>query len=154
MKLINTTKLRNALKRFLRIDIVSCCRISVVKKDNYQTKYRVINKFGNYIPQHFNGLTWKDVPFENKMWDNYSGRYTFINAKQRLYIFMGYQKKEWGGHSIFETGKIRNIVYFDFITMKNTKEDVLFIYNKYIGKTEFLKTIFPECFNEAVNGCS
>jgi hypothetical protein len=132
---------------------VSCCRITH-PKDNYTTNFRVVNKFGKYIPQHFNGIIWKDIPFENKMWDNYSGRYTFINAKQRLYIYMGSEKKEWGGHSIFETGKIRNATFFDFIVTKKAKEDVLFIYNKYIGKTEFLRNIFPEYFTEAVNGCS
>ena len=137
----------------LRQYFVSCCRITQ-PKDNYTTSFRVVNKFGKYIPQHFNGITWKDIPFENTMWNNYSGRYTFINAKQRLYIYMGSKKKEWGGHSIFETGKIRNTTFFDFIEMKKTKEDVLFIYNKYNGKTEFLRNIFPEYFTEDVNGCS
>lgn len=117
---------------------------------NYTTDYRIVNKLRKHIPQYWNGITWKDVPFENGWWDNYSGRYTFENAKQRLYVYMGRVKKKGrGAHSIFETGKLMNITYFDYVLFKDEKEQVLSKYNKYIGRTEFLKNIFPEYFTGA-----
>ena len=72
------------------------------EKINYKSDFRIIRKGCKYIPQYFENFIWVDVKFDN-MWDNYSGRYSFINAKQRLYIYIGREKiKEWGGYSIFE----------------------------------------------------
>ncbi|MDQ5929182.1 MAG: hypothetical protein QG594_960 [Bacteroidota bacterium] len=118
-------------------------------ENNYRTNFRVINKLGEFIPQHFNGIKWEDIPFGN-MWDDYSGRYTLVNAEQRLYVYMGIKKKEWGSHSIFKTGEIRNEIFYDFIELNKAKEEVLAIFKKYKGKTDFLKNIFPEYFTTTV----
>lgn len=130
-----------------KFQCISSYFLSKSKKDNYNSNFRIVNKLCKYIPQYNNGICWKDIPFGNNMWDNYSCKYTYINAHQRLYVFMGSKKKEWGGHSIFEVGKFMNKTYFDYIEMKNDKEYVLHIYNEYKGKTDFLKRVFPEFFN-------
>ena len=118
------------------------------EKINYKSDFRIIRKGCKYIPQYFENFIWVDVKFGN-MWDNYSGRYSFINAKQRLYIYIGREKiKEWGGYSIFEVGCFigcfKIFLYFDFIQFSKSEEYIFSRYKKYKGKTDFMIELFPE----------
>lgn len=87
------------------------------------------------------------------MWDNYSGRYTDTNAKQRLYVYMGKCKKDQDTaiysvtHSIFLAGEVNNCHYYDFLLLNGDKNYIISVYNKYLGRTEFIKNIYPEFFN-------
>lgn len=112
----------------------------------YKANFRIVYKFGIYIPQYFNVIFWKDVPFKNNEWDNYSGRFTFKNAEQRLYCHIGSSVVKSGEYSIFQTGKFKNITYYHYVKLPETKKKVLFLHEKYKGKTEFMKNIFPEYF--------
>jgi len=110
-------------------------------------EFRIVKKGNKYYPQYKNPTKrWKDIVFDGSTWDNYSKRYSFVNAKQRLYNFMyGIAHK---AISMFEIHRVGNITHWRYISLDASKEETINIYSEYKGKTEFLKTIFPDYFKK------
>jgi len=116
------------------------------------TDYRVINKSGKHYPQYRKSKKWINIERNNSIWDDYAGIDTPDNAKQRLYVYMGSLIKpdRLGGispaHTIFEVAEKGKSKYFSYISLIAKKDEVLEAYEKYKGRTEFLKNLFPRYF--------
>jgi hypothetical protein len=112
-------------------------------------QFRIIKKGKKYYPQFKKRIVWQTIEHEGKMWDNMFGNYTFDNAHQRLYIFMSRLSKS--ACSIFEIDGVNKSKHFQYVDFSWDKNKIKRLYNKYKGKTEFMKTIFPEFFGGEEN---